>query len=57
MEHGYTLLHMRDELVGSSLLDKNFKGALPAFEEILAENLVYDMEDAHKVSVQCQRER
>lgn len=43
--------------MGSSLLDKNFKGALPAFEEILAENLVYDMEDAHKVSVQCQRER
>ncbi len=49
LKHGFTLLHVRDELVGSSLLDENFQGTLPAFEEILAENLVYDIEDAHKV--------
>ncbi|EIE24267.1 hypothetical protein COCSUDRAFT_65824 [Coccomyxa subellipsoidea C-169] len=49
LKHGFTLLHVRDELVGSSLLDENFQGTLPAFEEILAENLVYDIEDAHKL--------
>ncbi|KAK9906760.1 hypothetical protein WJX75_007525 [Coccomyxa subellipsoidea] len=49
LEHGFTLLHVRDELVGSSLLDDNFQGTLPAFEEILAENLVYDIEDAQKL--------
>jgi hypothetical protein len=53
LEHGFTLLHVRDELVGSSLLDDNFQGTLPAFEEILAENLVYDIEDAQKVRALC----
>ncbi len=52
MERGFTLLHIRDELVGSSLLDKNFQGALPEFEEILADNLLYDIDDAQKVRVQ-----
>lgn len=49
LERGFTLLHIRDELVGSSLLDKNFQGALPEFEEILADNLLYDIDDAQKV--------
>ncbi len=49
MEHGFTLLHVRDELVGSSLLDENFQGALPGLEQILAENLLYDVDDAQKV--------
>ena len=52
LERGFTLLHIRDELVGSSLLDKNFQGALPEFEEILADNLLYDIDDAQKVRVQ-----
>ncbi len=40
---------MRDELVGSDLLGHMWRGALPAMEEILVDNLQYDVEDAHKV--------
>ena len=49
LEHGFTLLHMRDELVGSELLGINYSGTLPAMEEILAENLQYDLDDAKMV--------
>ena len=49
LEHGFTLLHVRDELVGSELLGKNYLGPLPAMEEILAENLQYDLDDAKMV--------
>ncbi|CAL8462169.1 g1700 [Coccomyxa elongata] len=51
LEHGFTLLHIRDELVGSSLLDENFQGALPGLEQILAENLLYDIDDAQKLQL------
>jgi hypothetical protein len=53
LEHGYVLLHVRDEFVGSALLGKDFLGTLPALEEIVAENLEYDIEDARRVRVVC----
>lgn len=49
LEHGYTLLHVRDDLVGSELLGPDYLGALPPMEEVLAENLQYDLDDAKKV--------
>ena len=45
------MLHVRDELVGSELLGRNFSGALPAMEEILADNLQYDLDDAKMVHI------
>jgi hypothetical protein len=39
---------VRDEFVRAPLLDEAFEGALPPFEEITAENLACDLEDAKK---------
>ena len=49
LEHGFSLLHVRDEFVRAPLLGPEFDGALPPFEEITAENLAFDLEDAKKV--------
>ncbi len=49
LEHGFSLLHVRDEFVRAPLLGPDFDGALPPFEEITAENLAFDLEDAKKV--------
>jgi hypothetical protein len=49
LEQGYTLLHVRDELAGSPLLGRDYLGALPELEEIVAENLQHDVDDAHQV--------
>ena len=40
---------MRDEFVRAPLLGPEFDGALPPLEEITAENLAFDLEDAKKV--------
>ena len=53
LEQGYTLLHLRDELVSSALLGQDYAGALPELEEIVAENLQHDVEDAHQVLPRC----
>jgi len=37
--------------VRAPLLDEAFEGALPPFEEITAENLACDLEDAKKARV------
>ena len=50
LEHGYTLLHVRDELVGRELLGPDYLGSLPVMEEVLPENLQYDLDDARKVT-------
>ncbi|KAK9842464.1 hypothetical protein WJX81_001323 [Elliptochloris bilobata] len=49
LEHGFSLLHVRDEFVRAALLGPEFDGALPPFEEITAENLACDLEDAKKL--------
>ncbi len=48
LEHGFSLLHVRDEFVRAPLLGPDFDGALPPLEEITAENLAFDLEDAKK---------
>lgn len=45
------VLHIRDELVGSAMLGHDFKGKLPPLEEVVKDNVIYDMEDALKVSL------
>lgn len=49
-EKNFTLLHMRDELVGVPLLGTSFTGHLPVLEEITVDNLQYDVRDAQQVS-------
>lgn len=41
---------MRDELVGIPLLGTAFRGELPVLEQIMPENLQYDVKDAKQVS-------
>ena len=49
VEKNFTLLHMRDDLVGIPLLGTAFHGQLPMLEEITLENLQYDVKDAEQV--------
>ena len=50
VENNFTLLHMRDDLVGIPLLGTAFDGQLPMLEEITPQNLQYDVKDAEQAS-------
>ncbi len=57
LQQGFTLLHVRDDLVRTDLIHGRLPGGslnwtkpLPGFEEILAENLQYDEMDAARLT-------
>ena len=49
LEHGYRLHHMRDEYVRSMPGSLWADVQLPEFDEIVAENLKADLDDAKKL--------
>lgn len=52
LEHGFTILHVADELARAPILGPGWdKPQLPVMKEVTGENLKHDLDDAKKLQV------
>lgn len=49
LEQKFTILHVRDRMARMHLMGPEWDQPMPSFEEVLMENLAYDLQDAKRL--------